>query len=135
MHKEDQSPVIDGLVITHLPAGLGAASDFEFEWGDVRFVQRVWETEIELGVWRVDLQIQAMRSPKLTDPAALRDFLVGYHEKDDTWATEPLGADGFIGEREAFKLLSKGLAAEVRDPFNRQGMETVKQTLDSIHPK
>lgn len=87
MTTRQQDDVIDGLAITYLPEGLGAPSDFEFEWGGVRFTQRVWESEVEDGVWRVDLQVQAMRGARLSDRDAMRRFLIEYHEKDDGWAT------------------------------------------------
>lgn len=124
--------VLDGLSLLHLPDRLGTASDFEFEWGGVAFVQRVWETEIEPGVWRVDLQVHAMRGDRLADLDALRAFLAEYHERDDDWKTAPFGQDGFTSEREAARLLAPGLAIEVRDPFGRQGVGQVDTVAAAI---
>ncbi|MCH7231310.1 hypothetical protein L0U85_10680 [Glycomyces sp. L485] len=131
MSIRQQNDAIDRLAMTYLPERLGEPSDFEFEWGKVEFVQRVWESQIE-DAWRVDLQVHAMRGARLTDAEGLREFLIDYHEKDADWATEPLGDNGFAGEREAVVLLEPGLAAEVRDPFGRQGIEEVKHIAAGI---
>ncbi|WP_051392892.1 hypothetical protein [Glycomyces arizonensis] len=132
MTTRQQDDVIDGLAITYLPEGLGAPSDFEFEWGEVRFTQRVWESEVEDGVWRVDLQVQAMRGARLSDKDAMRRFLIEYHEKDDGWATEPFGDDGFSAEGQTAVLIERGLAVEVRDPFDRRGAADVKAVVEGI---
>ncbi|SDE35520.1 hypothetical protein [Glycomyces harbinensis] len=126
--------LLDGLAIGHLPDRLGAASDFEFEWGEVQFVQRVWETEVDPGVWRVDLQVQVLRGAGLTDLDALRDFLVEYHERGDDWKAEPFGADGLASGREVARLLAPSLAVEVRDPFERQGIDAVKTVAAAVRP-
>jgi len=123
---------LDGLTIGHLPDRLGPSSDFEFEWGEVKFVQRVWESEIEPGHWRVDLQIQSLRGTALADADALRDFLIEYHERGDEWKPEPFGDDGLASEREVARLLAPSMAVEVRDPFNRQGIEAVKAVAVAI---
>lgn len=132
MTIKHQDDVMDGLAITHLPEGLGAASDFEFEWGGVRFTQRVWESEIEDGVWRVDLQVQTMRGVRLNDVAAMRDFLIEYHEKDDGWAPEPFGVNGLSTEHETAVLIEPGLAVEVRDPFGRRGTAEIRDIAAGI---
>lgn len=108
------------MTLTYLPGGLGQQSDFEFEWGGVKFTQRVWESQLEDGAWRVDLQVQVMRGEALADKKTMREFLIRYHEKDDTWLTEHFGDEGFAGEREIAQLIEPGLAAEVKDPFDRQ---------------
>lgn len=132
MSIRQQDAAIDGLAITRLPAGLGDPSDFEFEWGGVRFTQRVWESEIEPGVWRVDLQVQAMRGARLSDKDAMRDFLIEYHEQDDQWATEPFGDSGFRGEHEVAVLIEPRLAVEVRDPFGRRGPTEIESVAEGI---
>lgn len=123
---------LDGLALTRLPEGLGAPSDFASEWEGVDFTQRVWETQVEEGVWRVDLQVQVMRAPRLKDLDALRAFLAEYHERGDDWRTEPLGDDGFAGEQEVARLIESGLAVEVRDPFGRTGDEAVKAVAEGV---
>ncbi|WP_051325805.1 hypothetical protein [Glycomyces tenuis] len=132
MTIRQQDAVIDGLAITYLPAGLGDSSDFEFEWGGVRFTQRVWESEVEDGVWRVDLQVQTMRGARLSDKDAMRGFLIEYHEQDEDWATEPFGDSGFSTEREVSSLIEPRLAFEVRDPFGRQGTAEVKAVAEGV---
>lgn len=124
--------LLDGLTIGHLPDSLGTASDFEFEWGDVKFVQRVWETEVEPGSWRVDLQVQVLRGDGLKDLDALRDFLIEYHERGDDWKAEPFGDDGLAAEREVARLLAPSLAVEVRDPFGRQGTDAVRAVAAAV---
>jgi hypothetical protein len=132
MTVSSQETHIGGLAVGYLPDRLGASSDFEFEWGGVAFVQRVWETQLPGGAWRVDLQIQAMRGEALTDLDALRDFLVEYHERGDDWKPEPAGDDGLASEHEVARFLAPGLAVEVRDPFGRQGIHEVKAAAASI---
>ena len=123
---------LDGLALTHLPGGRGAPSDFVTEWEGVDCTQRVWETEIEPGVWRVDLQVQVMRASRLKDLKALRAFLAEYHERGDDWSPEPFGDDGFASGREVARLIEPGLAVEVRDPFGRKGGEAVKAVAEGI---
>ncbi|MEU6246027.1 hypothetical protein [Glycomyces sp. NPDC047010] len=137
MTVSSQETHIGGLAIGYLPDRLGSASDFEFEWGGVAFVQRVWETRLDgaspdSGAWRVDLQIQAMRGEALADMDALRAFLAEYHERGDDWKPEPFGADGLSSDREVARLLAPGLAVEVRDPFSRQGIDEVRQVAAAI---
>jgi hypothetical protein len=132
MTTRQQGAVLDGLAITYLPEGLGDSSDFEFEWEGVRFTQRVWESEVEAGVWRVDLQVQTMRGARLSDKDAMRGFLIEYHEQDEDWASEPFGDSGFGTEREVSSLIGPGLAVEVRDPFGRQGPSEVKAVAEGI---
>ncbi|GAB3992047.1 hypothetical protein GCM10029992_00040 [Glycomyces albus] len=115
MTTSQQSEAVGRLTFTYLPDGLGQQSDFEFE-GGVKFAQRVWESQIEAGVWRVDLQVQVMRGEALGDKKSMREFLIRYHEKDDDWLTAPFGDDGYAGDREIAMLVESGMAAEVKDP-------------------
>jgi hypothetical protein len=123
---------LDGLALTYLPEDLGNPSDFVTEWEGVDCTQRVWETEIEPGTWRVDLQVQVMRAPRLKDAQSLKDFLAEYHERGDDWAPSAFGDDGFASEREVARLIEPGLAVEVRDPFERKGFEAVKAVAEGI---
>lgn len=123
---------LDGLALTHLPEGLGAPSDFASEWEGVDFTQRVWETQVEEGVTRVDLQVQVLRAPRLKDLKTLREFLREYHERDDDWSPEPFGDDGLAGEGEVARLIEPGLAVEVRDPFGRTGIASVKAVAEGV---
>lgn len=132
MTIKQRDDVIGALAITHLPGGLGDPSDFEFEWGEVRFTQRVWESQVEEGVWRVDLQVQSMRGGRLSDKESMREFLIEYHERDGSWTSEPFGDDGFSTEHEVAVLIEPGLAVEVRDPFGRRGAAEIKTIAEGI---
>ncbi len=110
---------LDGFRLGRLPAGLGPlVTDFEYEWEEVRFTSRVWESGPDAdGAYRVDLQVIVMRSPALTDPAALRTFLVDYLERDPVdWATEPFehpDGPGFRDDDEVVWLAEPGTAVRV----------------------
>jgi hypothetical protein len=132
MTTSDTEARLDGLALTHLPDGLGTPSDFVTEWEGVDCAQRVWETQLDPNVWRVDLQVQVFRAERLKDLAALKDFLVEYHERDDDWTPQTFGDDGFLSEREVARLIVPGLAVEVRDPFERKGIEAVKAVAEGI---
>jgi hypothetical protein len=123
---------LDGLALTRLPEGLGTPSDFASEWEGVDFTQRVWETQVEDGAWRVDLQVQVMRASRFKDLKALQAFLAQYHERGDDWRPEPFGDDGLTSEREVARLIEPGLAVEVRDPFGRMGVKAVKEVAEGI---
>lgn len=132
MTISDTEASLDGLVLTRLPEGLGTPSDFASEWEGVDFTQRVWETQIDEDVWRVDLQVQVLRAPRFKDLKTLRGFLAEYHERGDDWRAEPFGDDGLASEREVARLIETGLAVEVRDPFGRTGPEAVKAVAEGI---
>lgn len=114
-----QRPMLDGFVVGWVPQGIGPmVTDFEYEWEDVGFLSRVWESgPYPDESYRVDLQVTVMRSPSFTDVAALREFLVGYLERDPAvWATEPfLHPDGlgFTDVGELFWLAEPGVAVRV----------------------
>ncbi|MGC5330878.1 hypothetical protein [Micromonospora sp. DT62] len=109
--------VLDGFHIRQVPGDIGAeVSDFASEWDDVRFATRVWERQTDDG-YRVDLRVHVLRGERLTDLAALRDFLAEYHERDpDDWPlTEfPRGeTTGLHDASQAFWLAEPGVAVNV----------------------
>ncbi|TDD72340.1 hypothetical protein E1262_03265 [Jiangella aurantiaca] len=110
---------LDGFVLGWVPPGLGPlATDFVYEWEDVGFRSRVWESgPYPDESYRVDLQITVMRSPFFTDVAAVREFLVEYLERDPAgWATEPFAhpdGPGFSDIGELFWLAEPGVAIRV----------------------
>jgi len=109
---------VDGLHLSHLPAGTGTARfDTTYEWGGVTFTAHVWERAVDDG-YHVDLQVIVLRGHALTDLTALRDFLARYHERDPAqWVLTGFRHDdgaGLIGEAEAFWLVEPGIAVEVR---------------------
>lgn len=110
---------LDGFVLGWVPPGLGPlVTDFEYEWEDVGFRSRVWESgPYPDESYRVDLQITVMRSPSFTDVAAMREFLVEYLERDPAaWATEPFAhpdGPGLADVGELFWLAEAGVAVRV----------------------
>lgn len=119
MPPSRQRPLLDGFVVGWVPQGIGPmVTDFEYEWEDVGFRSRVWESgPYPDESYRVDLQVTVMRSPSFTDVAALREFLVGYLERDPAvWATEPFvhpAGLGFTDVGELFWLAEPGVAVRV----------------------
>lgn len=121
----------DELSFGYLPDDLATDhSDFEFTWGDVNFVQRVWERETERG-HRVQMQVALMSSDQLSDIESLISFLADYHEKSlEDWKLEEFthpDGPGRSGDRRVFWLVSPGLAIQVRDPFAEVGEDELAQ--------
>jgi hypothetical protein len=129
---------LDGFSIGSLPAGLGPqVSDFEYEWEDVRFTSRVWETgPDDDGAYRVDLHIAVLRGEVLTDAEAMHAFLAEYHERDPAvWARDQFRhADGswrwvesvgtYLLDDPAVDIAS--LAAEIVEESERNDPNVVK---------
>ncbi|WP_053203780.1 hypothetical protein [Jiangella muralis] len=111
--------LLDGFALGWVPPGIGPlVSDFEYEWDDVGFRSRVWESgPYPDESYRVDLQVTVMRSPSFTDAAALREFLVDYLERDPAgWATEPFAhpdGSGFTDVGELFWFAAPGVGVRV----------------------
>ncbi|MFI7620326.1 hypothetical protein [Micromonospora echinofusca] len=109
--------VLDGFHIRQVPGGIGTeVSDFASEWDDVRFATRVWERQTDDG-HQVGLHVHVMRGERLTDLAALREFLAEYHERDpaDWPLTEFPHGDtaGLHDDSQAFWLAAPGVAVNV----------------------
>lgn len=129
------SPPLDGFTVAHVPAGVGDPSDFEYEWEDVAFNSRVWESTTPDGS-QVDLKVAVMRGGAFTDADALRAFLAGYHEQDPvTWARDPFTAGtrpGFRTDDRAFVLHEPGVALEVSLDRTRFGDTDLVETLCAV---
>ncbi|TCC46550.1 hypothetical protein E0H75_26180 [Kribbella capetownensis] len=137
---EQRADILDGFVIENLPDGLGTPSDFEYEWEDVRFHSRVWETGPDPeGAYRVDLTAKTLRGEKLTDLEALKTFLIEYEEKDpDSWelrATKVGEYDGLVAGDEVFYFVSPGVAAEVSIDHERFSDDDLLDTAAGFHPE
>ncbi|MEV5964066.1 hypothetical protein AB0L70_20020 [Kribbella sp. NPDC051952] len=137
---EQRACTLDGFVIEQLPDGIGTPSDFEYEWEDVSFRSRVWETGPDPeGAFKVDLTIKTLRGEKLTDLAALKTFLIEYEEKDpDSWALTPVkvgGYDGLLAGNEVFYFIEPGVAAEVTIDHDRLTDEDLLDTAAGFHPE
>lgn len=137
---QQRACTLDGFVIDHLPAGIGSPSDFEYEWEDVTFHSRVWETGPDPeGATKVDLTVKTVRGEKLIDLESLRAFLTEYHEKDpDTWeltAKDLGGYGGYVAEDQAFYFISPGVAAEVSVDRTRFSEGDLVATAAGFHPE
>ena len=137
---EQRAGTLDGFVIENLPDGLGTPSDFEYEWEDVSFHSRVWETGPDPeGAFKVDLTVKTLRGEKLTDLEALKSFLIEYEEKDpDTWKPTPVkvgGYDGLFAGDEVFYFIEPGVAAEVTIDHERFTDEDVLDTAAGFRPE
>src|SRR5215207_4299475 len=59
---------LDGFVISYTPRGIGSPTDFEYEWEDVVFHSRVWETGSDAeNATKVDLTVNTLRGAGLSD--------------------------------------------------------------------
>ncbi|MGW7684858.1 hypothetical protein ACWGID_29225 [Kribbella sp. NPDC054772] len=137
---EQRADTLDGFVIENLPDGIGTPSDFEYEWEDVSFKSRVWETgPDDEGAFKVDLTLKTLRGEKLTDLEAVKDFLVEYEEKEPgSWQLTPVkvgGYDGLFAGDEVFYFIEPGVAAEVTIDHDRFTDEDVLDTAAGFHPE
>jgi hypothetical protein len=137
---EQRADTLDGFVIESLPDGLGTPSDFEYEWEDVRFHSRVWETGPDPeGAYKVDLTAKTLRGERLTDLEALKTFLIEYEEKDpDSWELRAVKVgehDGLATGDEVFYFVSPGVAAEVSIDHERFTEEDLLNTATGFHPE
>ncbi|HEY3714493.1 MAG TPA: hypothetical protein VGL39_08210 [Jatrophihabitantaceae bacterium] len=109
---------IGGIRFGYLPAGLGQASDFYYEYDEVAFTARVWESPAPSGGWRVDADIEVLSGDRLTDGAALHDWFVAYQERPPADAHYvPMlvhGRPGWLARDQLFWLVRPGLAVSVR---------------------
>ncbi|MFN2497099.1 MAG: hypothetical protein ABR608_14525 [Pseudonocardiaceae bacterium] len=131
---------LDGFTLGQLPDGLGPlVSDFDYESDDVTFRTRVWERGPDTdGKYSVDLQIWVLRGDRLTDPAALRDFLAEYlgHDPQD-WALERYDRDtyhGFIASGRVFFLVQPGVAVQVSAEGGTVDSAELLATANRIQP-
>ena len=137
---ERRACTLDGFVIENLPDGIGTPSDFEYEWEDVRFHSRVWETGPDPeGAYKVDLTVKTLRGEKLTDIEALKAFLIEYEEKDpDSWELTQVkvgGYDGLLAGNEVFYFVAPGVAAEVTIDHDRFTDEDLLDTAAGFRPE
>jgi hypothetical protein len=138
--EQQRAGTLDGFVIEHLPDGIGTPSDFEYEWEDVRFRSRVWETGPDPeGAFKVDLTIKTLRGEKLSNLEALKTFLIEYEEKDpDSWELIPVKIgeyDGLWAGGEVFYFVAPGVAAEVTIDPDRFTDQDVLDTAAGFRPE
>jgi hypothetical protein len=130
---------LDGFAIDHLPEGLGTPSDFEYEWEDVRFHSRVWETGPDPeGATKVDLTVKTVRGERLIDLETLRAFLTEYHEKDPvTWELTAVrigSYGGYVADDQLFFFVEPGVAAEVTIDRERFSPDDLLAVATGFHP-
>jgi hypothetical protein len=111
-------PVLDGLHLGYLPRGLGTSTDFDYEFDEVRFAARVWESGSDSTGWRVDLHVSVLRGTRLTASRALHDWFIGYEDRPPGEAryvpVRVRGRPGWVARDAVFWLLRPGLAVAVR---------------------
>ncbi|WP_328327660.1 hypothetical protein OHA70_01520 [Kribbella sp. NBC_00382] len=137
---QQRACILDGFAIDHLPGGIGTPSDFEYEWEDVVFHSRVWETGPDPeGATKVDLTVKTIRGEKVIDLEALRTFLTEYHEQDPaTWeltAVDVAGYGGYRADDQVFFFISPGIAAEVSIDRTRFSEDDLLTTAMGFHPE
>lgn len=130
---------VDGFVVAHVPAGTGQrVGEFAFEWEDVTFRSQVWERGPDAtGAYAVDLTVKVLRGARLTDLAATREFLAGYHEQDpSTWeAYEHLGQPGHRRPDAVFWWACPGVAVEVTLDGTRFAESDLTATALGVRPE
>lgn len=128
---------LDGFVIGYLPDPIGTPSDFQYEWENVTFHSRDWESRTESG-WQVDLTVQTLRGDTLTNLAAVRQFLVSYLEKNpDKWRLDPFTNGpyhGYITNDRAFWFVRPGLAASVHINPHEYNQADLTATAHNFQP-
>jgi len=125
--------VIDSIRFDHLPGGLGDSTDFSYDYDDVDFAARVWESPTADG-WRVDLDIDVMRGARLTSAHALHDWFIGYEERDPAPAYRAVrvhGHRGWLSDDQLFWLIRPGLAVSVQLDGSRWRRAEVVRTAAS----
>lgn len=108
---------VGGQRLTYLPAGLGAPSDFHYEFDRVRFAARVWESGDDRTGYQVDLDVMVMRGARLRTASALHRWFIGYQRRPVEVAhyrqVRVHGHPGWACRDQVFWLLRPGLAMSV----------------------
>jgi hypothetical protein len=127
---------LGGAQLRYLPPGLGQSTDFEYEYDDVSFAARVWESGSDAGGWQVDLDVQVMRGARLTGPRALHDWFIGYEQRPPSEARYlPMlvhGRHGWACRDEVFWLVRPGLAVSVGIDRSRWSAHALLRTARGV---
>jgi hypothetical protein len=133
------APVLDGVQLRYLPAGLGTTTDFAYEYDDVSFVARVWESGSDADGWRVDLDVDVMRGATLSDPAELRDWFIAYEDRPPAdaryRAIRVHGHRGWMSRDEIFWLMRPGLAIAVQLDRSRWSAGQLSRTAWGVRAR
>lgn len=131
--------VLDGFRIRYAPCGIGSPTDFEYEWEDVVFHSRVWETGPDAeGATKVDLMAKTIRGASLTDLSALRTFLTEYHEQPANWDLKSVRVGpyrGYSTGHQVFYFISPGVGAEVTIDGSRFSRAELFRTALGFRPE
>ncbi len=131
--------VLDGVVLRHLPAGLGGSTDFDYEYDGVKFVARVWESGSDAAGWRVDLDVDVMRGHRLRNARALHDWFIAYEERPPGEAryhrVRIHGHPGWRCRDEAFWLVRPGLAIAVTLDRTRWSSSELMRTARGVRAR
>ncbi len=123
---------LDGVTLHYLPPGLGGSTDFDYEYDDVQFAARVWESGSDAAGWRVDLDIDILRGARLASVRALNDWFIAYEERLPTEARyRPVrvrGHRGWMYRDEVFWLVRPGLAVAVTVDRSRWSQRQLVRT-------
>jgi hypothetical protein len=108
---------IGGIRFDYLPGGLGQASDFTYEYDDVTFTARVWESPDAGGGSRVDADLEVLSGARLANGSALHDWFVAYQARPPAEAHDvPVrvhSRPGWLARDQLFWLVRPGLAVSV----------------------
>jgi hypothetical protein len=133
------APMLDGVQLRYLPAGLGTSTDFAYEYDDVSFAARVWESGSDASGWRVDLDVDVMRGASLTDARALHDWFIAYEERPPGEAQyRPVrvhGHRGWLARDEVFWLARPGLAIAVQIDRGRWSAGELVRTARGVRAR
>ncbi len=132
--------MLDGFVVGHVPRGLGSLrTDFSYEWEEVVFHSRVWETGPDAeGHYRVDLTVKTLRGGGLASLQAVREFLTAYYEHDpEQWPLQRVKVgryDGYRAGDQVFWFVSPGVAAAVTLDLDRFSPSELTATARGFRP-
>jgi hypothetical protein len=133
-----QSTTVGGFVFERLPAGLGARSDFVYDYDDVDFTSAVWETGPDAdGAYHVDLDVVVMHGARLSGARALHDWFIAYEERPPAEVhyvpVRVHGHRGWVCRDEVFWLVRPGLALAVELDRTRWTRTDVLKVARSAH--
>ena len=132
----EAAQTVGGAQLRYLPPGLGASTDFDYEYDDVRFLARVWESGSDSAGWRVDLDVEVMRGRRLVSPRALHDWFIAYEERPaDEVHYRPVrirGHRGWVTRDEVFWLVRRGLAVAVTIDRTRWSRRALLRTARGV---
>jgi hypothetical protein len=127
---------IGGAELHYLPRGLGASTDFDYEFDDVSFAARVWESGSDTAGWRVDLEVIVLRGARLSSPQVLHDWFLDYEARPPAEAryrpTRVHEHRGWACRDEVFWLVRPAVAVAVRIDRDRWSATALDRTARGI---